>query len=72
MAAAIGVTSSRFRSAGKGMGGVIADPGGNPRSSVSCFMNASKLRTSAYYREDSRDHTEQPLENESRNSVVLS
>jgi hypothetical protein len=54
------------------MGGVIADLGGNPRSSVSCFMNASKLRASACYREDSRDHAEQPLENESRNGVVLS
>jgi hypothetical protein len=70
MAVTICVTSSRFRSAVKGMAGVMTDSGGNSKSSVSCVMNASSLRAYACYREDSLDHSEQPLENGSRKDVV--
>jgi hypothetical protein len=41
MAVTIGVTSARFRSAVKGMAGVLTDSGGNAKSSVSSVMNAS-------------------------------
>ena len=53
MAVAICVTSARCRSAVKGMGGVIADCGGSPRSSCNCCMSTSELRAYACYREAS-------------------
>jgi hypothetical protein len=61
MAVTICVTSSRFRSAVKGMAGVRTDSGGHAKSSVSCVMNTSELRAYACYREDSLAHSEQPL-----------
>jgi hypothetical protein len=70
MAVTICVISSRFRSAVKGMARVMTDSGGNAKSSVSCCMHASSLRAYACYREDSLDHSEQPLEHGSRKDVA--
>src|SRR5262249_6409385 len=71
MAVAICVTSSRFRTALQGVGGGVGHWGGRPGSSFNWFMRTSELRAYACYREDSRDHTEEPLANGSRNGVVL-
>lgn len=60
------VTSSRFRSAVKGMARVLTASGDNAKSNVSCCMHASSLRAYACDREDSLEPSEQPLENGGR------
>jgi len=45
---------------------VLTASGGNAKSSVSCCMHASSLRAYACDREDSLEHSVQPLENGGR------